>query len=526
MEPQAHAVRRPADTRRKDLYAAFAVVLATGVRVWFLLTPAAGLDGDEAVTGIMARRMAGGRDLYTYFLGQHYNGALEQYPQALLFRLGLPVNAFTLRIPQVMMAAATCWLIYRVGLRMLKSPSHALMAAALFAVGPYFLIWEGARSKGSYDAELLIVVLGLLFALRLDDELSPQSRGLLSVGFGLCFGITYWLTPSGYYIMIPAGLWFAARAIREWRALCWAAAGALLGLSPVLYWTAITGSFPIPNPGIRPSTKAMRLHVLLDPIGREFLGVAHLGGAPGWPMFWGRLVVYGLLALAAIALIRRARGIISLITLRKTHRRPFDVILLALVITIIAYIYSPYGWSSTDPRYLFVAFPILILGLIELIPIQGWRRTAAAGVVFAIFGGTSLTMLVTHADSVPPTRDRDLQVAADMLVRGGVKDVYAEYWTAMPLEFFADDRLNVGTLIVPDRLLDERRLVDAAEDPAWVAGSGVNGDDRVPMRNALTAHGIGFRERRAGSAVSIFDRFSRPVRPWEIGLGIAVPAAE
>ena len=90
----------------------------------------------------------------------------------------------------------------------------------------------------------------------------------------------------------------------------------------------------------------------------------------------------------------------------------------------------------------------------------------------------------------------------------------------MALEFVADDRLTVGTLIVPERLPEERLAVDAAPDPVWVASRGVNADDIAPIRAALDRAGITYRERPVGDDIVVIDRLSENVRPWEIGLGI------
>ena len=94
-----------------------ALVLTAVVRVVYLLRDDT-LSADEAVTGIMARNIASGRHFYLYFAGQNYNSAVEQYPQAGLFALGAPQNAFVLRLPQVALSVVSCWLIYRVASRM------------------------------------------------------------------------------------------------------------------------------------------------------------------------------------------------------------------------------------------------------------------------------------------------------------------------------------------------------------------------------------------------------------------------
>lgn len=87
----------------------------------------------------------------------------------------------------------------------------------------------------------------------------------------------------------------------------------------------------------------------------------------------------------------------------------------------------------------------------------------------------------------------------------------------MPLEFEAHDRLTVGTMVLPERLDDERRAVDQAVDPVWVASRGVNTDDIATTRRALDAAEISYRERSFGD-ISVFDRFDRDVRPWDVGL--------
>jgi hypothetical protein len=64
--------------------------------------------------------------------------------------------------------------------------------------------------------------------------------------------------------------------------------------------------------------------------------------------------------------------------------------------------------------------------------------------------------------------------------------------------------------------------VDRARNPVWIASRGANADDISAMRTALDAAGITHRERTFGD-VSVFDRFSERVRPWEIGLGVPPP---
>jgi hypothetical protein len=504
--------------RRSTLLVWVAALIALALRVAFLLTPAGGLDADEAVTGIMARRIAQGDDAYLFFLGQSYNSAVEQYPQALLFALGFPVTPFVLRIPQLLMSVGACVLVYRVGLRLLPSVRHAILAAVLFAFGPYPLIWKGARSYGSYDAELLVSLATLLIAVRFDEQ-TGRRRALHAFGVGLGVGLTYYLSPSGYYVVLPAALWFAGSARREARMVASAAVGVLAGMLPVLYWTVVNGAFPIPHPGLLPTTAVERFGNLFDEIGRQFIGVAFLFGEPGWPVALGRVTLWGLTLAGVVAIGVRWRGIFALVTARTEHRRPFDMVLLGIPITVVAYVASEYAYFITEPRYLFAAFPILILGLARLVPHHAPGRTLATAAVLLFVAAPSLTLLISRADDVAGDRDADLARVVDALEADGTRFVYASYWTAMPLEFEADDRLTVGTMAVPERLPDERRAVDRAPDPVWVGSRGVNTDDIATTRDALDAAGITYRERAFGD-ISVFDRFSRNVRPWDVGLSV------
>jgi hypothetical protein len=499
---------------RASMSVAIAALVGVAIRTAFLFTPAGGLDGDEGVTGIMARRMASGSDLNIFFLGQDYNGSIEQVPQALLFAVGLPVSPLVLRIPQLLLAGVAIYLVYVLGRRLLPSDGHAALAAWLFALGPYFLIWKGARSFGSYSAELLVVMFALLLAV---EERWPLLWR--SFGIGVCVGLTYWSSFSGFYVLAPVCLWFLASMWREAKAYAAIIGGTIVGAAPVLVWVARYQRIPVPRPGYRPTTVQERFSNLFDEVGREFVGVAHISGEPGWPVTLGRLVLWGLVALLVIALVRRRHGLWSVIRLRREGREPFDLVLLSIPVVVVGYTASRFAWFTTEPRYLFVAFPLLIFGLARLVPRAGAGRGLVGAAVILFVAGPSLTLLVTRADDVPGTRDDDLETVVDLLVEDGTTDVYAPYWTSMPLEFVADDRLTVGTLTEPQRLPEERRSVDDAPEPVWVASRGVNSDDITPMRAALDAAGISHRERQVGD-ISIFDRFSRDVRPWEIGLGI------
>ena len=120
------------------------LLLCAGVRFSILASKIARLDSDEAVTGLMARRILAGDDLYIYYAGQQYMGAPEQYLQAAVLAI-LPDTPFTLRIPEVVLSVATCFFVYLAGLRCFNSQPRALFAATLYASGPYFNLMFGSK---------------------------------------------------------------------------------------------------------------------------------------------------------------------------------------------------------------------------------------------------------------------------------------------------------------------------------------------------------------------------------------------
>jgi hypothetical protein len=279
----------------------------------------------------------------------------------------------------------------------------------------------------------------------------------------------------------------------------------------------------MPDPGTEPSTAGDRFGDLTDEIGRRFLGIGYAGGRPGGPVLLGQVTVWLALVAALVALVAHRRSVARLLMLRRHGRRPFDIVLLAVPVTVVAYTASRYAWFSWDPRYLFCAYPILILALAGVPPRRSRPGVVAAVAVVLFVGAPSVATLVDRSDGGPTARDRQLERAVDVLVAEGNVVVYADYWTAMPLQFVAGDRLTVGALNAV-RFPGDRRAVDEAASPVWVAAHSVGINDIAPMRDALRRAGVGHRERRIGG-VSIFDLFARPVRPWEIGLGVA-PAPE
>ena len=526
--------RRSVQTRLVEhLPLIVALAVATVVRVAFLLRNNS-LTADEAVTGIMARKMANGSHFYLLFAGQNYNSAVEQYPQALLFALGAQQNAFVLRLPQLALNLLSCWVIYLIGARMFADRWRPGLAALLFALGPVFQIARGSTTTGSYTAQLLLGVLAVLAALALTDQLDRKRQIILALVLGFALTGTFYLTASGYSVVLPALIW-ALPALWRLRLLPFAATTAILGAVPNTVWALWHGTSILPMLGIKQSTAGGRLKLLLDPVGREFLGLAHSFGSPGMPAFYARLILWAALAGLVMAVVLRWRSIRALLLLRRDGRQPLDIMLVGAIIAIVVFVGSKYSWSAIDPRYLYTSNPILIFLLAALASPAAFRKlggagrrvaTPVVGLAMILLVGIPTAVMLTHpsTDSNGNPRfgstrstDPDMQQAIRALNRDGTRYVYATYWQAVPLDYLANGSLLSVTYGSVNRFPADRAIVDAApaQQVAWL--------EITPrrhtggMRAILNRAHVVYRARTFGR-VTVYDHLSKAVRPSQLGM--------
>jgi hypothetical protein len=530
----------PRGVRRDRTWRAVAAVvaLATVVRLVVLLHPGPlALDADEAVTGLMARRIAAGQQQFVYFSGQQYNGSLEQYLQAgmyLLFRL--PQTPFTLRLVQVVLAAATTWVVYLAAREVFGSHRVAVLAAAIFAVGPYWNVWLSTRSYGAYDAVQLIAVLGVWCALR-----GWRTRRLGWVaGFGLCCGLTLWLGWSGFEVLLAAAIWLVPLVVRSITRIAAVLGAAIIGALPVIVTTVrdgggLTGAF---GAGPQPQTTVwQRFGRLLHPVGGEFLGVRYRSNVTGLPVALEVSVVVAVLVALLAALVVRRRGLLAVLTLRSAHRRPVDLVLLVFPVAIVLYLLAEYSWYVGTPRYLFVLYPVgcvAAAGLTSTLARWGrrhrreWVRTAvpalvvvvAALLVLGTVNGVVHNRAVDDPERFDLTTDAEIRRANRWLLDHGYHAAYAQYWTAMPAEYFAPEGLHVApTNVGRTKSTYATEQVDASDTFVYLASNRVKVDYTKVIRRALDDHGVTYRAVQLGTVI-VFADLSQQLRPAQLGIRV------
>ena len=513
MAVRLEAPRHPGRTRAA-IHLLPAVVVCGLVRIWYLSGSAVQFNADEATTGLMVREILRGRH-FTFYAGQDYGGTLEQYLQAASYLLvPMPSTAWTLRLTLVALSMATCALVYLLADRVLGSPSRAGLAALLFAISPWFNVIGSVTSLGFYVAGQTLCTAVLYGALRAGD--GRRTGGWL-LGTGLCAGLAVWTSLTSLFVLVPAALWLLpllGRDARRWAAV---GAGSVLGALPLLAWLARHRRLPFPPEPAEPSTVVERLGNLAEPVLREYLGVAYARGQGGlWlPVQIGILV---LLAVAyAVAMVRRS-GLRDLVRLRVSQRRPADLLLAVPPAVVVLYAASDSTWYIGTPRYLLVTYPLLAVGLAALVPAGGRAASRVATLlVVALSAVLSLGFFHHLATTQPSTRNRDavLRQLTDRLVAEQETRVYAGYWTAMPLQYVAGDRLVVAVCSGVARFPEAQAAVAAAAAPVYVGSDHDGTGDRI--RAALTDRRIAFRSTRIGF-LTVYDRLSVPAGPADLGL--------
>lgn len=509
--------------RRPTAAALALVVVGVAVRVWALSSTSLGhINGDEAVTGIMADRIVSGRNQYIFFAGQQYNGSLEQYLQAAMYwLLRVPQGATTLRYPQVALTALATWLMYLVGRRLLERPWAAVVAAGLFAVGPYWTLARGLGSFGSYPDLIVVGLLAVYAALRIRDGRSAVRWAAV---FGACVGLVTWLGLSAAELLIPAGLIAAPYFVRSWRLWVAAVPAVVLGAAPMLWWSLQHGTFALANAGpqVQPSTVGGRFRNLFGPVLREFIGVAFVNGTPGWPLALQYAAAVALGVASVVAVVRHRRGIVAVLLLRTDGRSGLDALLASVPFLVVVYCASKWAWVAAEPRYLYAFSPVLLWCLAAALPARpGPVRLTAVLVGCAVFAATSLTMIGNRPYRTAADGIHNPKAVADFLRANGDQYGYAEYWTAMPILYASGDTLDISSMTAGrNKFPDVTAAADAAPTTFYVA-AGVTSTARYGgqwMEQQLKSHAVSYRRTVIGSQV-VFDQLSPALKPWQLKFG-------
>jgi 4-amino-4-deoxy-L-arabinose transferase-like glycosyltransferase len=440
----------------------------TALRVWILLSSQGALDADEAVWGLMAMHVLHGQ-VPTFFWGQAYGGSGETLVTAALFWIFGRSTAALKTTPILFWAVATV-LVWRVGRRTLGEP-RARLAAALFWMWPVFFVWKSTRAHGFYGAGLVFGLWAMLAALRLRER--PGGRDVASLGLAL--GLGFWTTPQVAILGLPAVLW-----------LLWSRP-TLLRSAPLAVSTFVLGSLPwwlynlrhhwaSLHTGKDEESKLGHLHNLVVATLPTALGLRlpfSLHWLPGAAV--GAVAYAALLAGFAWLLLRRPPGL--------------GLLLLSALVFPVLYTLSPYTWLNTEPRYLALVAPVIVL-LAAYAARPGWRALA----VFAAAAGLSVGgMAVMVRDDLAASHSSGVALPESFapLLRAldahGVRRVWATYWIAYRITFESDERIVAAEPGSTRFAIRDGRVVGIGQEAAHPAGNGRYGPYQLEVARSPDA---------------------------------------
>jgi hypothetical protein len=431
---------------------AAAIVAGVALRIWILASNLATLESDEAITGLIARRMLDGDLTLIYWLS-NYGGTQEAMLTALVFTV-VGSSTLALKVVPLVLFVAAIWLTWLIGRRLIGSRG-ASVAAALAWIWPPYFVWWTQKARAYYAFGLLCELIVLWLALRLRERDSRRD----ALGLGLALGLGWWATPEVLVVAVPTIAWLVWRRPSSLRCAWPAGLAFLVAAAPWFVWNARHGWLSLHLGAIRgehttylgrlgdlfrvvlPTWLGFRVPFSLDWLMGTALGVAGLTAC---------LIAFG------VAVVR--------------WPRQHEVLLIVALAFPLLYASSTFAYYVREPRYLvlFAPIPALLVGHL----VAKRDLTAAASLTAAL--GLSIAGLaqMQHEDLYRPHRGgravpADLSPLIRLLDSEHVTRLYANYWLAYRISFETRERILATSFnFVRDEKAD--RLVKQSPNHAYV----------------------------------------------------------
>jgi hypothetical protein len=512
--------------KRWALVSAIGVVVlgALAVRLWLLVRSAWLLEGDDALSALMAVGVLAG-DRPIMLKNQTYAAAWEPYAMALSYAL-FGIARISAKLPALigsLALMATTWLLTRE----VAGRTAAWFATLLVALPPAYVLVLSLKPWAPYTEVILFGSLCLTCAMRLACPRQAQRDAGWSLACGFTGGVALWMHPLAVWYLGAAALALAAR-IRgaRWLAVAgWGLAGFVVGGLPIwifnLQTEGSTFRFVLRGTQGQSADRAQVLEAWWNNDLPRGAGLWHPWGAS--PFVLGALMAAAIGAAVLWALFGR----------RRPGVRPLDSVLVLLVLVPTLFVLSgfggpalnPYGFDATG-RYtppIWIGLSV-VLGA-ALAGVWRFRRWLAVGYCLVPLG----VNLVGLASIEPaqafqsPYWDKlplDSGPLLASLREEQVRYVWMNHWAGQPVMF---DARAIGQTLVAydwydvqaggiDRFPEYRPLVEAAAKPAFVL---VTDETDPALEQKLRQMGVAFVERRAAPYVVVIPT-SRTVHPSEV----------
>ena len=405
---------------------AILVVGVTGIalRVWVYRSVLGTPDGDEGLSGLVARHILDGQ-FPAFIWGLKYGGIQELIPTAGIFWV-FGSSWLALRVVPMVLNAVTGVVIWRVG-RRVTGERAARFAGLLFWVWPGEVVYILTHQYGYYASDAFYCALILLVGLRVVEEPSTVRAGV----FGVVFGLAWWGTSHVVPALLPTVVWVIWKRPEVLRKLWIALPLAVLGASPWILWNIHHGWISLNTTYGISSTYAHRVRIFLSPLLPMVMGLRQWGTQAA--VIPSPLILLVLAVLAGLFVCGAAR----------TWRSRTTSILYTVALGF-PFVWAISQWTieSSDPRYMVVFTPLLVLLLAQL------AATPARGAVMLALG-TLLSVVFLHDFMVgwpgptkpPPNPPRDFRPLIRELDDLGVHYIISTHWIAYRLAFETNERI-------------------------------------------------------------------------------------
>jgi hypothetical protein len=430
-------MRSRALTRKAVLVAITLAALCLRVAV---LIASARLGADEAVPGLMARRIVNAGELPVFFWGQAYFGALESYLIAALFAL-FGFHWWLVFVPALVASTALVPMTWALADRLGPWPAGLLAALPIAFPPPVFSRLLGNAGGGFALSVSLQVgaVLCVLHARTASPATRPRGLALSS----LLVGLAVWVWQPALVALLPA--WLALLAVETRRQpirFAYLTAPLAVGLAPMLAYnisldwptalalgTKFADQYETRSGPLEQLTQAAWVVLVTLGGGEETLGGANFPQA----------------LLVAAAFIVQPAAVVFFMANRPTpvwQARAFatGVVLLVSLLNALA--------VHTAARYLVLAalagFALSGAMLAYSRYVGRLAQWLAVGLAVVIFGLANLRAYASIDSELAPeqlSHIDDARAALAALEQRGLRVGYADYWAAYPIMYLSGERI-------------------------------------------------------------------------------------
>ena len=183
------------------------ILLGCFLRLDLLVATNFSVDSDEAIVGLMGKHILEGKEIPTFYYGQHYMGSLEPLVSSALFYFG-GITSKALKAAPFLFAILLFPVTYILGF-LCSGKGTARLASIFLAVPSAALVEWSTKARGGFIEIVFIGTVALVLCAR---WLNRPTLFLTTV-IGLLLGIGWWTNNQIIYTILPIGLMMLLRLL-------------------------------------------------------------------------------------------------------------------------------------------------------------------------------------------------------------------------------------------------------------------------------------------------------------------------